>query len=408
MATSIKVMRKDLIGKLASIKDDNVSIADITIERRKLLEALKLQTQSDADILTLTYGKVSWLDDGSKGSDNLNPTPCIQFSCNHTIMRFMNHPKQPRYRQELKVIPINFVDHTEYIKSELSGIPLDTQELIRALTFVQHGIETDGLREVLACVLFESGDDTLKLVTADGFRLPIAKFAAKGIPQDKVLIHFKDIIKLLTFLKSNTTGKGKHKVWLDTYVLYDYDKIKFTSEKGIIEFNKQVGDFPNYGQLIPKDGTKIEFIASDMLEGVKAVSIMAKDGSGIIRLQFQKYDATGKIILTARSEEIGDSSVDCDAIVESDCKIAVNANYLVELLSQCGDARITLRVTTPSNPMVFDISDSKQETVMPMFVQWEGESQINEVYRNRGAENIDTEESPEPTPEELNETIEVR
>lgn len=38
----IKVLRENVIKQLASIKDDNVSIAGIAIERRKLLEALKL------------------------------------------------------------------------------------------------------------------------------------------------------------------------------------------------------------------------------------------------------------------------------------------------------------------------------------------------------------------------------
>ncbi len=381
MAKQIQALRETLIKQLSSIKEDNVSVADIIIDRRKLLEALKLQSQPDADVININYGKVSWHYDYRNYSDGKweyephtkEPEPCIQFSCNHTIMRFLNKPKQARYGQELKVIPLNFVDHAEYVKPKLSGIPLDTQELISALTFVQHGIAIEEGRPVLNCVLFDSGDDTLKLVTADGFRLSTAKFTVKGIPQDKVLIHRSDISKLLTFLKSNTDGKGKHKAWLDTYMKSTKKTVKFMSNKGMVEFDKQKGTYPDYTQLIPKDGTKIEFVASDMTEAAKALMVTAKEGSGIIRLKFTHGDTIGKINLSTHAESHdgdNESSVDCDATVESDCKIAVNARYLTDLLSQCGDSRTTIRLTTPSSPMVFDIDGKFQETIMPMFVQW--------------------------------------
>ena len=57
MTKAIEIPRKDLIGKLSSISDDNVSIQGITIDRHRLLEALKLQTD---DLLTINYGKASW------------------------------------------------------------------------------------------------------------------------------------------------------------------------------------------------------------------------------------------------------------------------------------------------------------------------------------------------------------
>ncbi len=57
---TIKVLNENVIKALSSIKEDNVSIADVVIDRRKLLAALKLQTQADAEVITLNYGKLSW------------------------------------------------------------------------------------------------------------------------------------------------------------------------------------------------------------------------------------------------------------------------------------------------------------------------------------------------------------
>jgi DNA polymerase III sliding clamp (beta) subunit (PCNA family) len=371
MTTAIQVQRKDLIAKLSNIKDDNISIADIAISRQRLLEALRLQTE---DILTINYGNVSWQDDGSKDSRDLEPTPCIQFSCNHTTMRFLNHPKPTHKNGTFSVpaIPLNFIDHLDTAKVELTGIPLNTLELIKALTFVLPCVATDHTREVLECILFDSGNDVIKLVAADGFRLGVSKVIANGIPTDKVLLQIADIQRLLTFLKAiKPTGKGKSKCYPEVYLAYDYKTVKFSTGQGSIELDKQTYTFPDYPQLIPADGTKIEFIANDMLQAVKALKHIANDGSGIIRLTFKIFDTYGKITLTAKSGyDENESTTECDALVESDCKIAVNANYLLDLLNLCKDTRVTMRLTTPSSPMVFDIDANRQWTIMPMLVQW--------------------------------------
>lgn len=367
MATQIKVNRKDLIVKLSSIKEDNISIADIAISRKRLLEALKLQTQADADILTINYGKVSWreLYDTSNTIDN---ETSIQISCNHTVMRFLNRP-YAKYGRETKVIPLNFIDYrAEQVKQELTGIPIDTQELIEALTFVIHGVETDGTRPALECVLFDCDKNKLTLVTADGFRLPVATMTVKGMTKKQVLIHRLDIPKLLTFLKSGTEGKGRHKTWLDTYIDIRESKTQFMSDKGKIEFDNQTGTYPNYALLIPDIGTHIQVIAFEMLEAVKLAGISAKDGSGIVRLKFNKYP--DRLTVIARSEEVSDTIIECQALVDRECYIAVNGKYLIDFLSTCKDNVIDLFVDKPSSPMVVYKNQEQLETIMPMFVQW--------------------------------------
>jgi hypothetical protein len=54
--------------------------------------------------------------------------------------------------------------------------------------------------------------------------------------------------------------------------------------------------------------------------------------------------------------------------------------------------------------MCFDVSDRLQETVMPILAQWGDEAQPKSEA-SEIPDEIDTEESDEPTPEELNETI---
>ena len=379
MTKQVKVLRENVIKSLSSIKDDNVSIADVAISRQRLLAALKLQTE---DMITINYGKVSYHDATYHNTTiiseyDIDNEPCIQFSCNHTVFRFLNRPSNKHNYIEPKIIPLNFVDRTNIIKPELTGIPLDTEDLIRALSFVMPCVATDQARPVLNCILFESGDNIIKLVAADGYRLGIDKVVAEGIPTDKVLIDLADIKKLMVFLKSIKQGTGKRQSYPDVYLAHDYKTVKFSTVNNSIELEKQNSTqnytFPDYTKLIPKDGTKIEFISNDMLEAVKALKHIANDGSGIIRLQFAKginECSPGKILLTAKSEELGESNIDCDAIVEADCKIAVNNRYLIDLLRLCPNTKATIKVTDPSSPMVFDTDQDRQWVIMPMFVQW--------------------------------------
>ena len=369
MTTTIKVNRKDLIAKLASVKDDNVSIAEVTINRQRLLEALKLQTQED--MLTLTYGLVSWEDKTKKhGHSIIDNEPCLQFSCNHTVMRFLNRPKQVRYGQEPKIKHLNFIDYRTETTTELTGTPIDPQELIKALSFVLPCVATEQTRPVLNCVMFESGKGIIKLVAADGFRLAIDHIAVKGILKHKVLIQLADIPRLLTFLRAvKPTGKGKSKEYPQVYLAYNDQSIRFATESGYIDLAKQAGTFPDYSKLIPTEGTQVEFIASDMLESVKALAHIAKNGSGIVRLNFATGKPCGKITLTAKYDD--ETSTECDAIVPASCKIALNYKYLLDLLNQCKQERVTMQVKSPSEPALFTIADGKQWIIMPMFVQWE-------------------------------------
>lgn len=378
MNNEIKISRKDLIHKLSGITDDNVSIGNVAINRHKLLSVLRLQPEDGDDMLTITRRRVSWHDkyktqthwgDGSWIVSKVKNEPCIQISSNHTVMRFLNRPKV-KAGAEPEITPLNLNSNT--IQSKLSGTLLDTQELIEAINFVIPCIGNEPHREVLQCVLFDSNKDAISLVTADGFRLTSAKITARGIRKGKVLIHAKDITKLTALLKSiKPIGKGKAKLYPQVYVKYGRKYITFSTAGDSIKLDKQTWIFPNYKPLIPKDGTKIKFISRDLLAATRALSHIAKDGSGIIRLQFQRRKPHGKILLSANGWD-GDnkSTAECDAIVPASRKVAINTKYLMDLLRLCPNEIVIVRVKHHTNPVVFDIDTNKQAVIMPMFVQW--------------------------------------
>lgn len=370
---TIKCLRENVIKTLTSIKDDNVSIFDVTIQRRKLLETLKLL---ESDTLTLNYGRVSWIDrrchdkddyDGYVASQIDNET-CLQIQADKMTMRFLNRAV---IKRNPRIVPINFIE--SYVKPESSGTLIDVKELIEAINYVAISRATEQARPNLTCIYFECENDKIKLTTADGFRLGMTSIQAKGIPAGNFLIDFTEIIRLLPFLKSLIV-KGKNKSNPDLYISVDKTTVKFLSGNNSIELYIFDGTFPKYQQLIPTTGTTNEFIASELLEAVKALHSIAKDGSGIIRLQFSKelYDdkPIGKIALSSKSEDLGDLKTECNAIVETDCKIAFNGKYLIDLLKLAKDNKVSMLMSTKSSPALYTIGN-KSHVMMPMFVQWE-------------------------------------
>jgi DNA polymerase III sliding clamp (beta) subunit (PCNA family) len=390
--TQIQVLKDDMVKKLSNLKDDNVQIADVVIKRRPLLEALKLQTQENADVLTITYGQVAGYTSDTE--------PCVQISCDHTVMRFLNRPKTPKCGVFDPAVVKSF-NFGEYHETKLSGIKINPQELLKAITFGMGSVATELSRPSLHCLYIECGNDVIKFTSADGYRLNTNSLPAKGIKQGNLLIELSDVSKIMTFLKSiKPHGKNKSKWYDDVYLSFTKKALTLAITGDSITVDSQDLTFPKYEQLIPSTGIKAEFISSELLQAVKSLRFVAKDSSNIIQLVFNKAD--NKITLTSKSEEIGDTTAECDVIVEADGRIAFNSRFLIEFLALCKDTRITGLFNQESDPMLFTV-DNKQSVIMPMRVNEWAESNKATSEPNE----INTDNLEDDIPEELAETVGV-
>jgi len=136
------------------------------------------------------------------------------------------------------------------------------------------------------------------------------------------------------------------------------------------------GTFPNYNQLIPQSyTTRAEVSLGEFTKAARTAAIFAREGSAIVRLQITPGEelTPGKIVLSARTEEIGDNIGEIDATVEGEeTKIAFNSKFLSDVLGVLHEERVTLEMTSSSSPGVIRPVGVENYThvVMPMFVQW--------------------------------------
>ncbi len=218
--------------------------------------------------------------------------------------------------------------------------------------------------------------DRFSLAAADGFRLAVHHGALVSPVESEI----KVIIPART-LNELTRLLGEQEEPVEIMMTPAKGQVMFRVHGGeMVEVVSQLlqGSFPKYEQLIPdRHDTRAVLDLPALLRAVRTAAIFARDGSNIIRLELVPSNGgggQGKVIISARSEEVGDNQdeVDADAIEGEEGKIAFNSRYLLEVLSVLERGKVALETTSSSSPGVFKPTDSEDyiHVVMPMFVQW--------------------------------------
>ncbi|HEY54750.1 MAG TPA: DNA polymerase III subunit beta [Dehalococcoidia bacterium] len=248
---------------------------------------------------------------------------------------------------------------------------VEVEALRQGIARVVFAAATEESRPVLTGVDAVFEGDLLTLAAADGFRLAVYK-----LPLAKAVSKKTEVIIPARALGELNRLIAEQEEAVEIMVNPDKGQALFSLKN--VELVSQLiqGTFPNYSQLIPKSSTtKAVISVGDFLRATKTASIFARDGSGIVRLVVTPGGemTPGKVVVSARSEEVGDDVGEIDAMVEGEeAKIAFNGKYLTDVLSVLGEAQVSLETTNPSSPGVLKPVgvDNYLHVVMPMFVQW--------------------------------------
>ena len=246
-----------------------------------------------------------------------------------------------------------------------------------AITRVAFAAATEESRPVLTGVEIKLKEGAFTMAAADGFRLAVHHGElSQPVPEEiSVIIPARTMTELQRLLNDNSEPVD----------------IMLTPQKGQVMFRLQGGDtvelvsqllqgtFPNYDQLIPQSYTTRAILdLQQTLRAARTASIFARDGSNIVRMHVMPNEegegTGGKMVISARSEEVGDNEdvVDIAELEGEEGKIAFNSRYLLDVLSVLERGRVAIETTTSSSPGVFKPTDSDDyvHVVMPMFVQW--------------------------------------
>ncbi len=249
---------------------------------------------------------------------------------------------------------------------------IQAEALHQAIRQVVFAAASEESRPVLTGVDALFDGNQLTLAAADGFRLAVYKLTLDQPVNEKseVIIPAKTLAELDRLMGDEKEAITIHVNPKKSQILFRLSNIEIVSQ--LVQ-----GNFPQYSQLIPQNNTSKAIIdVAQFLRAVRTASIFARDSSGIVRLMAVPSGSElnpGKLIVSARAEEVGDDVGEIDAAVTgTEAKIAFNGKYLLEVLSVLPQEKVALETTSSSSPGVIrpEGTDNYVHVVMPMFVQW--------------------------------------
>ncbi len=248
-------------------------------------------------------------------------------------------------------------------KTELREIPVDAMSDL--IQFTSFSMSTDDTRPHLAGALFETDGNILRMVTTDGHRLSKAeKVTEQQGTELNILIPGKGIIelrKLLDEIKAEKKGE------LGTIAMGRSGTNVFMHRDGTTLSVKLVdATFPPYSQVIPAASErKARASRPELLEALRAVSVVANDRTSGVKLQFSK----NKLVISSENPELG-AGTDEMAIelAGNDLTLGFNSRYLIEVLSALPSDEVSLELSGELDPGVIRMPESNEfvGVIMPM------------------------------------------
>lgn len=308
-----------------SINSDSATEYKIVIEPKKVGEFISLLPQGKIDIevkekmIVISQGK-------TKGEFPLFSTD--------------DFPLPPRPSSEKQKIKSSF--------------------LKKSLPLLFFSASTDETRPVLTGVNFVSRDDSIQVVSTDGFRLSLLNLK-KEIP-------FPSMIVPSFFLSETVKLIGDEE---EASFSYQPEEKLLTFYLGENElFSRLIeGEFPPYEKVIPAEKkTTIIIDREEFLRNVRLISVFARDFSNIIILE------TGKegLKLSPKTGQ-GDENVafqEAD-IKGDDQKIAFNYKFVMDFLTSITSKKVIIELLRSDSPAVFkgEKIENFLHIIMPVRIQ---------------------------------------
>ena len=216
-------------------------------------------------------------------------------------------------------------------------------------------------RPVLAGVLLEAEGDKLKLVATDSYRLGEKEIKMGKKVEEKLtcIVPARTILEVGKIL----AGQKEEEVEIQltkNQALFKVGNVELTSR--LIE-----GVFPDYEKIIPKTlKTKVEVGVEEFILAVRKVSLFVMETNNSIKLTVTNDE---KLVVATEETQIGEERAEVPIKIKGENnKIALNAQFLLDLLSNIGTDKVRLEIDSKLAPAVIkpEKKDDYVHIIMPL------------------------------------------
>ncbi len=258
-----------------------------------------------------------------------------------------------------------------------SGTSLDINpaSFLQALKLTMFSSSNDESKQLLTGVNFKFKDQSLESAATDGHRLAVV-LTSEGENFSKLeMINNLNIgddylsVTIPTRSLREIERLVSTKLKEDTIKLfYDKGQVVFISSNQIITTRTLEGNYPNYGQLIPDNFSKVfKFERNLIINSLERIAVLADQQSSVVKINIKDDNFAS---ISADAQDIGNAkellpvSFNCDQI-----EIAFNVRYLLEGLRVISSENILLKCNLPTTPAVLVPDDDSSFTYLVMPVQ---------------------------------------
>jgi DNA polymerase-3 subunit beta len=222
-------------------------------------------------------------------------------------------------------------------------------ELLEQIERTAFAASTDETRYNLNGVFFEPQGPILRLVATDGHRLALSEKPLAGDYALKkgVILPRKGLNELKKLL-GEAGEPGQEKV--ETKLGFAENSAIYRRPGVVLAMRLIEGMFPDYKQVIPKQGEKIVKVGRQrFLETLRRVSLLSSDKSHAVKLEL----ASGLLRVLSQNPDLGDAKEEVPVEYAGEpLKIGFNARYLTDVAAVLKSDDVQLELADDLSPGV--------------------------------------------------------
>ncbi|MBP7087666.1 MAG: DNA polymerase III subunit beta [Candidatus Omnitrophica bacterium] len=228
----------------------------------------------------------------------------------------------------------------------VSVIKIQAQNLKEMFSLTSFCVGMEDVNYVLNGILFEIFENKINLVATDGKRLAFSESQlAANQPEVKTKISF-----ILPIKAANELQKLIKEEQEELYLSIENNRIEFDWANMRFIARPTEGEFPNYQQYIPSEGKdKLVVDRRDFLYALRRASLLSTSDYQGVKIELKKNN----IVFSKNTPQLGEAKEEIEAQYSgSHLEIGFNPNYLIDVLKNLEDEKVTISFFGADKPAV--------------------------------------------------------
>ncbi|HMP67317.1 MAG TPA: DNA polymerase III subunit beta [Candidatus Paceibacterota bacterium] len=227
---------------------------------------------------------------------------------------------------------------------------INSGDITKGLSSVWYSTAISSIKPELSSVYAYHDDGDLVFVATDSFRLAEKRISVKNSENfENILIPYKNVVEIVRILDD---------IDEEITLYFKEDKLIICTENLTIISRIVEGNFPDYGQILPKETkTVVTVLKEDLSQALKISNVFTDKFNQVI---FSIFPEDGIFEINSNANGVGETkNILKSKITGENIKIAFNSKYIIDCFSSIKSDSVDLKFNGFDRPMIIQGSNDK-------------------------------------------------